>query len=124
MNSDKITLILGASPNPERYAYQAAERLKNKKHEVALFGNKPNAEVLGQKIETDLSDLPKNIDTVTVYMSAKNQKPFEEYLLNLKPKRVIFNPGAENPDFYESLIKNEIQPIEACTLVMLSTGQY
>lgn len=116
------TLILGASKNPSRYAYKAAEMLLEKKHEIVLLGSRVS-EVHGHTI-LDKPDGITNIDTVTVYLSAKNQIGYEDFLIKLKPRRVIFNPGAENPKLEKELIKNNIKCIEACTFVMLSTGQY
>jgi uncharacterized protein len=119
----KTTLILGASVNVERYAYLAAERLYKKGLPFELLGNK-TGEVFGKKIETESAKISKEIDTVTMYLGEKNQKVYEDYILKLRPRRVIFNPGAENPAFEKTLEQAGIEPIEACTLVMLSTGQY
>ena len=65
-----------------------------------------------------------NVDTVTLYLNAQNQKQYYDYILSLKPKRIIFNPGTENPELYKLAKENNIQVMEACTLVLLSTGQY
>ncbi len=119
----KTTLILGASTNPSRYAYLAAERLKQHKIKFELLGNK-TGEVFNETIKTDQNEVSKDIDTVTVYLGADNQKTYESFLLGLKPKRVIFNPGAENPALALKLATVGIETIEACTLVMLGTGQY
>ncbi len=119
----KTTLILGASTNPSRYAYLAAERLNQHKIKFELLGNKPG-EVFNETIKTEQESVSKDIDTVTMYLGADNQKPYETYLLDLKPRRVIFNPGAENPALAEILEKAGVETIEACTLVMLATGQY
>lgn len=118
----KKTLVIGASTDPSRYAYLAANRLVNYKHEIELLGIK-EGEVAGNKIRTEKADL-KDIDTVTMYISPKHQQEYFDYIANLKPRRVIFNPGTENPDFENFLSEKGIEPIEACTLVMLSTGQY
>ena len=120
---EKKTLILGASSNPSRYAYLAAERLKAKGLKFELLGNK-SGEVFGQVISIDPQTISKKIDTVTMYLGADNQKQFEAFLLALKPTRVIFNPGAENPTFALRLQEEGIETLEACTLVMLGTGQY
>jgi uncharacterized protein len=119
----KKTLILGASTNPSRYAYLAAEKFHRKNLPFELLGNK-KGEVFGHEIETETSEIDLNIDTVTMYLGADNQKPYTDFLIKLKPKRVIFNPGAENPLLSQMLEKEGIEVIEACTLVMLSTGQY
>ena len=116
------TLLLGASDNPERYAYIAANRLHDKGHEVILFG-KRSGNVIGQEIINDRPEVG-NIDTVTLYINAVNQREWYDYIIKLKPKRVIFNPGTENAEFEKLLKLNNIEPIEACTLVMLSIGNY
>lgn len=124
MNEHNITLILGASSNPERYSYRAANQLNTKGHEFILVG-RSEGEVAGADILTDIpKDIP--IDTVTLYLGAEHQKGYYDEIIALNPRRVIFNPGAENPEF-ESLLKKskiEIEVIRACTLVMLSTNQY
>ena len=116
------TLVLGATTNPSRYAYLAAESLHRKSIPFVLVGIK-DGEVFGQPI---LPTIPDNeeIDTVTMYVGAKNQADWEDKIKALKPKRVIFNPGAENPNFARQLEESGIEVLEACTLVMLSTNQY
>ena len=91
-------------------------------HEIEMLGMK-EGEVAGHKILTGKPVLD-DIDTVTMYVSPRNQPAFYEYVLKLKPRRVVFNPGAENPEFEEVLQKNNIEALEACTLVMLSIGNY
>lgn len=118
----KRTLIIGASNNPERYAYKAAESLLKHGHEIELIGLHPDA-VFGKVIDTGKKYFP-DIDTVTLYVSAKNQPDYYDYIVSLHPKRVVFNPGTENPDFYTLLDVNNIEYIEACTLVLLATNQY
>lgn len=117
------TLVLGASTKPGRYALLAAEMLDDKGFEFELLG-KMQGEVRGVKIKEDFEEIAGPIETVTVYLNEKNQVDYQDYLLKLKPKRVIFNPGAENYELALKLEQNGIEPIEACTLVMLSTGQY
>ncbi len=118
----KKTLILGATPNPERYAYLAANRLVNHGHPIINVGIKAG-EVAGVPIEQPEIIHP-DIDTLTLYIGPANQAAYYDYILKTKPKRIIFNPGTENPEL-ESLAKeNGIETTEACTLVMLSTGQY
>ena len=80
-------------------------------------------ELFGKKIDTVKKDFA-DIDTVTLYLSEKFQQEYYDYILSLHPKRVIFNPGTENPEFEELLKENHIDPVENCTLVLLSTGQY
>ena len=120
--ANKKTLVLGASENPSRYSNAAIKRLRSYGHDVVAIGRRP-----GKVNDVDIvKGTPhfEGVDTVTMYMSDQNQKEFEEYILSLKPKRIIFNPGAENSFLAEKAVMNNIKPIEACTLVMLSTGQY
>ena len=118
----KKTLVLGASANPNRYSYLAINRLRQLKHPVEGIGKK-EGKVADVEIGTVLKEL-NDVDTVTMYLSADNQKQYYDYVLTLHPKRIIFNPGAENDELSTLAEANGIQPIEACTLVMLSTGQY
>ncbi len=118
----KKTLILGASSNPHRYSNKAANRLKAHGHEIVQLGNKIS-EAAGEKIETGKPEF-KAIDTVTLYVNPGIQKDYYQYLMELKPKRIIFNPGTENPELQELAQKNGIETIEACTLVMLSVGNF
>jgi uncharacterized protein len=118
----KKTLIIGASTNSERYAYKAAQKLIDHGHEIYLLGNKPG-ELFGQNIVNEQIDF-SDIDTITLYLSAKNQSSYINYIKSLKPRRVIFNPGTENPDFYAELQSNQIEVEEACTLVLLATQSY
>ncbi len=118
----KKTLVLGASANPERYSFLAVERLQAHNHPVSAIGKKEGM-IGGTEIITEHPQL-QNIDTVTIYLNQLHQKEYYNYILSLKPKRIIFNPGAENEELFQLAINNHIQPIEACTLVMLSTNQY
>lgn len=118
----KKTLVLGASDQPHRYSYLAIQRLRGKEHEVVGIG-KHTGVVEDVTIETEKRPL-ENIDTVTLYLNPMHQKEYYDYILSLKPKRIIFNPGAENDELAQLAKENNIQPVEACTLVMLSTGQY
>ncbi len=116
------TLIIGASTNPSRYAYAAAHRLKQQGHEIVQIGLRAG-ETAGEPITTDKSPM-EGIDTVTMYVGPRHQPEYYDYIVSLDPSRVIFNPGTENDELRKLLIKNNIEPIIACTLVMLSTGQY
>lgn len=118
----KKTLVIGASDNPQRYSYLAIQRLLSHNHPVVAVGNK-QTEVQGVKIEKEKIHFD-GIDTVTLYLNPKNQQEYYDYILNLKPKRVVFNPGTENPEFYSLLEQNNISYEVACTLVLLATGQY
>lgn len=119
---NKKTLVLGASPNPERYGYKATEMLTEYGHTVVPFGLK-KGEINGKPM---VNVLPENadFDTVTLYLNPTNQVEYYDYIIGLHPKRVVFNPGTENPEFEQQLISKGIQPLEACTLVLLRTGQY
>lgn len=116
------TLVIGASENPERYAYKAARMLREHQHEVIAFGNRAG-KIGDVEIQTEW-DASWTPDTVTLYINAKIQEQFVGRIIALKPRRVIFNPGTENPSFEELLEKKGVEVEEACTLVMLSTGQY
>ena len=116
------TLIIGASKKPERYSYKAADKLLSHGHEIELLGLRPDT-IFGQVIDTEKKQYP-DIDTVTLYVGLQRQPEYYDYIVSLKPRRVIFNPGTENEEFYEILKKNNIESEVACTLVMLATGQY
>jgi len=122
MNTKKKTLVLGASENPSRYSFLALQRLRNSEHPVLAIGKKKGM-VGDVQIETEKKEW-KNVDTVTMYLNPMHQKQYYDYILSLRPKRIIFNPGAENEGLARMAVKNGIQPIEACTLVMLATNQY
>ncbi len=116
------TLVIGATTNKDRYAYKAIQSLINKSHQVVAIGAKEGM-ALDVKIET--TKIPfKGIDTVTLYLNPKNQEAYYDYIISLKPRRVIFNPGTENSEFYEILKQNNIEFEVACTLVLLATNQY
>jgi len=121
-SNQKKTLVLGASANPSRYSYLAINRLKNLNHPVIGIGKKAGR-VGDIDISVDQHEI-EDVDTVTLYLSAANQKQYYDYILSLHPKRIIFNPGAENDELVAIAKENGIQPLEACTLVLLSTGQY
>lgn len=118
----KKTLVIGASSNPERYSYLAIQSLKKHGHEVVAIGRKVE-EVNGVTIQVGQPPI-SDIDTVTLYLNLSHQEEYYDYILGLKPKRIIFNPGAENFDLLERAEREGIEGIEACTLVMLATGQY
>lgn len=120
----KKTVIVGASTNPSRYAFMAAERLVDNHHEIVPIGVK-SGEVFGKSI-LDIGSKPsiEEVDTITLYIGPQHQQEHYEYLLSLKPKRVIFNPGTENAEFEKKVEETGAEALEACTLVMLSTGQY
>jgi len=119
---NKKTLVLGASENPERYSNMAILKLLSKEQSVVAIGQKAG-EVQGIKIQT--KQVPfTNIHTVTLYLNPTRQRDYYNYIISLAPKRVIFNPGTENPEFYQLLESNTIKVEVACTLVLLGTNQY
>ncbi len=122
MSKMKRTLVLGASPNPARYAYTAVRRLKANGHEVIPLGIR-QGEIDGKKIQTGRPDL-KDVHTVSVYLNPVRQQEYYDYLLALHPKRIIFNPGTENPELMQAAKKEGIEVMSACTLVLLSIGDY
>ena len=117
-----ITLILGATPNAERYSFMATALLVEKGYAVYPFGIK-KGEILSTPI---MNEWPSNepIDTVTLYLGPSAQEVYYNAIIDLKPRRIIFNPGTENPILNNLAIEKGIETIEACTLVMLKTGQY
>lgn len=119
---EKKTLVLGASENPARYGNMAVKSLRSKGHPVVAIGNR-KGQVLDVPIATE--QLPEqDIDTVTLYLNPTNQQPYYDYILSLKPKRIIFNPGTENIALEHLAEEQGIQTVAACTLMLLSTGQY
>lgn len=116
------TLVIGASTNPERYSYKAIESLLRHGHEVVAIGLR-NEELMGVVIHKDLVDF-KDVDTVTLYLNPQRQEAYYDYIVKLKPRRVIFNPGTENTSFYKILKENNIESEVACTLVLLATEQF
>lgn len=122
MTKNKKTLVLGASTKPSRYAFLAIEKLVEKGHSVLAIGQN-TGEVAGVKIQTKTIPL-KNIDTVTLYLNPSHQRDYYNYIVEARPKRVLFNPGTENPEFYQLLELNDIKYETACTLVLLSINKY
>jgi predicted CoA-binding protein len=120
--ANKKTLVLGASANPSRYSYLAVTSLQARGHDVIAIGKHPGK--VGQvQVETEAKNID-DLDTVTLYLNAGNQKLYYDYIFSLHPRRIIFNPGAENDELYSLAKAKGIAPQEACTLVLLSTGQY
>ena len=122
MKTSKKTLVIGASENPERYSFKAVTDLKFYEHPVLAIGRRAG-KIQDVEISKELI-AATDIDTITLYLNPENQKPFYDYILSLKPKRIIFNPGTENSELETLAEEAGIQTIEACTLVMLRTGQF
>lgn len=118
----KKTLVLGASDKAERYSNKAIRMLLAHQVEVVAIGNK-KTEAYQIPIETE-QIYYTDIHTVTLYLNPTHQKAYYSYILSLKPKRIIFNPGTENPELEQLAKAQGIAVLEACTLVLLSTGQY
>ncbi len=118
----KKTLVLGASLRPDRYSNLAVNRLLDNGIKTEAFGLRAG-KIREVAIKTDFGDF-QDIHTVTVYIAAKHQAEYIDKIVRLKPKRVIFNPGTENPEGYDILKKNGIEVEVACTLVLLATGRY
>lgn len=119
----KTTLVLGSSEKPERYSNKAIRMLKHHGHPVLAHGLR-DGNVEGVNINTSFTEEMKGVDTITLYLSAKNQTPYFEKIIALNPTRVLFNPGTENTAFEQLLKEKGIATERACTLVLLSTGSY
>lgn len=122
MPHSKKTLVIGASENPERYSYLAVEKLKKYGHPVIALGRK-KGKIGDTEIITNLPQV-QDVDTVTLYINPELQKQYADDIMLLHPKRLIFNPGTENEELYQMAKANGIEPLEACTLVLLGTGQF
>lgn len=118
----KKTLVLGATPNPARYAYLATMRLKRYGHEVILLGIR-DGNIEGLEIQKGKPAI-EGVDTVTLYLNAQRQRDYYDYIFSLHPRRIIFNPGAENPELLRLAKEKGIETVEGCTLVMLSIGAF
>lgn len=116
------TVLIGASTNPERYAYKATISLQKHGKDVVALGIK-SGEINGIPIQTDMPKLD-DVDTVTLYIGQQNQPGWYDYIFNLNPRRLIFNPGTENEELFLLAEKKGIEVVEGCTLVMLSVGNY
>lgn len=122
MSPSKKTLVLGASENPARYSYLAVNRLLDHGHDVIAIGKSKgmirDKPILNEQVPAT------DVDTITLYLNPTNQQKYYDYILATKPKRIIFNPGTENTELETLAEKAGIETMEACTLVLLSTGQY
>ena len=122
MKSGEITLVLGASPNPVRFSYKAVKSLLRHEKAVVAVGFR-KGEVEGQEILTGMPHI-ENVHTVSLYIGSSRQEEYYDYIISLKPERVIFNPGTINPSFMSRLMKENIEPISECMLVMLKEENY
>ena len=122
MIKNKKTLIIGATTKPERAAFKAIKMLVANGHSVLALGQNAG-EGAGIKINTKAIPL-KNIDTISLYINPTRQKDYYNYIVEAKPKRVLFNPGTENPELYQLLELNNIKFEAACTLVLLTLNKY
>jgi len=118
----KTAVVMGASPNPKRFSYKAVNLLKDYGHKVFALGIRKGT-IRDTEIITDWK-IEEEIHTITLYLRAELQKQYYDFMLGLKPQRIIFNPGTENKEFKKLAKENNIEVIEACTLVMLNTGAY
>jgi uncharacterized protein len=117
-----LTVVIGASENPARYANMAVRSLKQHGEEVVAVGLK-DGEIYGVKIHGDKPHFD-SVETITLYVGPQNQPAWYDYIVSLKPRRIILNPGTENQELEDLCAKNGIEVVEACTLVMLSIGNY
>jgi predicted CoA-binding protein len=116
------TVVIGASPNTERYSYIATERLKKHGHPVFPVGLR-SGNIGDMPILTGQPEI-QNVDTVTLYVGPTNLLAWQDYILRMHPRRIIFNPGTEHSQFIELASSKGIECVDACTLVLLSTGEY
>lgn len=122
----EVVAVLGASSDTSRYSYKAIQMLKEYGH-TPVPVHPRETEILGYKVIPEIKVLAQKgtkIDTLTMYVNPALSSKYQQDIIDLKPKRVIFNPGSENPGLEKALIENGIEVEEACTLVLLRTGQY
>lgn len=120
---NKVTVVLGASPNPERVSYEAVISLRERGIPVIAIGRRED-NIGDVKIVKGAVVPDMKVHTVSMYMSAGNQTEFYDYIISLKPERIIFNPGTGNPDFQEVASSLGIEVVEGCMMVMLKTGEF
>jgi predicted CoA-binding protein len=118
----KKTIVLGATPNPERYAYLAVKKLLAYGHDAIPVGIR-NGEIEGTPIQNGRPEI-NDVDTITLYLNPDHQREYYDYIFSLQPKRLIFNPGTENPELMRLAQEKGVETEVACTLVMLSVGVY
>lgn len=118
----KRTVVIGASPNPERFSYEAVSLLSSYKHPVVAVGVR-DGQISGVDIQKGKPEID-DVHTITLYIGERRQPEYYDYIFKLKPERIIFNPGAENIELYSKAKKQGIEVVENCTLVMLNSGEY
>lgn len=123
MKKSEQVAILGASDKPDRYAFKAFELLKQHGH-VPIPVSPKLKSIQGVSVVPDLSQIKTSVDTLTMYVNPTISGGLQDKIIKLHPKRVIFNPGSENPELAKALEKSGVEVVEACTLVLLRTGQY
>lgn len=115
-------MVLGASPNRQRFSNTCVKSLIRYGYQVIPLGIR-EGEIAGKPIRIDKPML-KNIHTVTIYLNPQKQQEYYDYILGLRPQRIIFNPGAENPEFKEKALEKDVEVVEDCTLIMLNSGYF
>ena len=118
----KTTVVIGASENPERYSNRVTRMLHQQKIPVVAIGLK-EGEIDGVKIQKGFPKI-EEVDTITLYVGPAHQPQYYDYIIGLRPERIIFNPGTENSEFEEKVRRAGIEVLEACTLTMLTVGTY
>jgi len=124
MTQDKKTVVVGASPNPSRYAYRAAHMLTEYGHPMIPLSINRGQLAGDSLLHLHQKPFISDVDTLTLYIGPRHHAQWMDYLLSLSPRRIIFNPGTENPDFMSQAEEQGIEVLQACTLVMLQTGTY
>lgn len=122
MGTPKLTVVIGASENPQRYSFLAVSRLRANGHPVIAIG-KRTGQIGDTPIVTEHPNVT-GVDTITLYLNPTLQQEYYDYIFSLQPKRIIFNPGTENTELIRLAAEHGVKAQEACTLVLLSTGQY
>jgi predicted CoA-binding protein len=116
------TVVLGASPNPVRFSYKAVKSLMRHNKEVVAVGFR-SGEIEDMEIRVGTPFI-EDVHTVSIYIGSSRQEDYYDYVISLKPKRVIFNPGTVNPAFMAKLQREDIEPVSSCMLVMLNDGEF
>ena len=118
----KKTVVIGASPNPERFSNKAVRLLNSYLHPVVAVGVKTGS-ITGIEIQMGKPQI-EDVHTVTLYIGPQRQPDYYDYIIGLNPQRIIFNPGTMNTEFYSLAGEKGIEVVEHCTLVMLNSGEY